>query len=94
MSTPELDERQDKINMLKNQHRQMLLSDFIPNEVGGTNQRNAQNGLERMVRGQLDRTMADSDKESRLTNLTALRSSMEVLNSKKIYFFKLRNKKP
>ena len=82
MSTPEIDARQDKINRLKNNHRDMLLNDFIPEESGAMDERKNRNGVERMIRKQLDETLADKDAENRLSNLTALRSSMEVLNSK------------
>lgn len=60
----------------------MLLNDFIPEETGALNERKAKNGVERLIRNQLDETLAVKDQESRLSNLTALRSSMEVLNSK------------
>lgn len=81
MSTPDIDDRMQKIEALKNQHRMTLLNEFIPEQTGGTLIDKSKNAVERMVKDQLDTTLATKDKEGRLKNLTALRSSMEMMNS-------------
>lgn len=76
-----LNSRIEKIEKLKNDHRKTLLNDYLPEDTKlDSDARGAP--MQNLINSKLNEILDDKNKESRLGNLSALRASMEILNSK------------
>lgn len=76
-----ISERLRKIDQLKNDHRKTLLNDFLPEDTVLDNALN-QNEINTLVNRQKNEILGgNKDREDKIRNLTALRTSLEVINS-------------